>query len=68
MGPTDFIVIAVILLVIGLAAFYVIRAKKKGAKCIGCPNGSNCSAKGASCNCTCGGASLKNDPVEDTEK
>ena len=55
MGPTDSIVIAVILLVIGLAAFYVIRAKKKGAKCIGCPDGCNCPGASAGCSGNCGG-------------
>ena len=57
MGPVDFIVIALICLAVGLSAFYVIRAKKKGVKCIGCPDGCNCSAKNggcASCGC-CGG-------------
>ena len=48
MGPVDFIVIAVILAVIGLAAFYVYKAKKSGKKCIGCPAG-GCE----SCSCSC---------------
>lgn len=49
MGPVDFIVIAVILAIIGLAAFYVYKAKKSGKKCIGCPDGGSCQ----SCNCDC---------------
>jgi len=36
------IVIAVIVLIVSLAAWYVIRAKKNGAKCIGCPSGCSC--------------------------
>ena len=44
----DFIIIAVILLiVIGIVA-YLIRAKKRGEKCIGCPYAKECSSK---CNC-----------------
>ena len=41
----DFIVIVVILTIVGLAAGYVIKAKKSGRKCIGCPAGcrSGCS-------------------------
>jgi hypothetical protein len=35
------IAIGVIALIVGLAALYVIRAKKKGKKCVGCPE-SNC--------------------------
>ena len=44
-SPTDFIAIAVLLLIVGAAAFYVIRAKRKGKKCIGCPWCDACSKK-----------------------
>ncbi len=51
----NYIIIAVVAVIIGLAAWYVIRAKKRGQKCIGCPGG--CSAKqnenGCGC-CSCG--------------
>jgi len=52
----DFIIIAVLLALVGLAAAYVIRAKKSGRKCIGCPDGCSCSKKndGSSCGCGCG--------------
>ena len=48
----DFIIIAILLVIIGLASWYVIRAKKKGKKCIGCPDGCSCSSKkeGSCCN------------------
>lgn len=52
----NYIAIGVILLIVGLAAWYIIRAKKKGKKCIGCPDGC-CSSKdncNGSCSC-CGG-------------
>ena len=50
----DLIVIGVIVLIIGLAAWYVIRAKKKGKKCIGCPDSCSCDSKtcGGCCGCT----------------
>ena len=51
----DLIIAAVLIVMLGLAAAYVIRAKKKGQKCIGCPNGS--CGKGAECSdcaCACG--------------
>ena len=35
----NIILIAVLLLIVGLAAWYVIKAKKSGRKCIGCPDG-----------------------------
>ncbi len=36
------IVIAILLIILGLAAGYVIRAKKMGKKCIGCPASKTC--------------------------
>lgn len=45
----DLIIIAVLLVIIGLASWYVIRAKKKGQKCIGCPASKTCGSK--NCNC-----------------
>lgn len=35
----DYLVIGIILLILGLAVFYIIKEKKKGKKCIGCPDG-----------------------------
>ena len=53
----DIIVIAAIILVIGGAVAYIIKAKKSGKKCIGCPDGATCGKGGCSscsgCNCTC---------------
>lgn len=40
---TDLIVVVVIALIVGCAAWYIIRQKKKGAKCIGCPYANACS-------------------------
>jgi len=53
---TDIIIIAILAAVIGGAARYVYKAKKNGAKCIGCPDGGcSCSAgKGDACGCGCG--------------
>ena len=41
MSPVDIIAIVVIALIIGAAAFYIIKTKKKG-KCIGCPYSKSC--------------------------
>jgi hypothetical protein len=49
MGLIDWIVIAVLALIIGGAAAYIIKAKKSGQKCIGCPYSGECAAKGKSC-------------------
>ncbi len=45
MGPTDIIVIIIIALIVGAATAYIIREKKKGKKCIGCPYSDSCSAR-----------------------
>ena len=75
MGPIDFIVIAVVLAIVALAAWYVIRAKKNGAKCIGCPSGCDCSKSktgkadaNAPCSCgccSCGGQSTPEESSDD---
>lgn len=46
----NFIVIAVVGLIVGLAAGYVYKARKKGAKCIGCPDSAVCSGNCGGCN------------------
>ncbi len=42
---TDIIVIAIIGLIIGGAIVYIVKAKKKGKKCIGCPYAGSCSTR-----------------------
>ena len=49
MEPVDILVIAVILLILGLAGGYVYKAKKKGQTCIGCPGGESCSGSCSGC-------------------
>ena len=49
----NIIIIAVLVVVIGLALFYVYRAKKSGKKCIGCPHNGSCSGKAAGMSCAC---------------
>ena len=53
MGPIDFIILAVIGLILGGAAGFVWRSKKKGVKCIGCPGGPSCSGKCSGCGGNC---------------
>ena len=47
MALADLIVIGVIILILGLVITYIIRAKKSGVKCIGCPMSKNCSSNKA---------------------
>ena len=41
----NLIIGAVLVLIVGAAVTYIIKAKKKGVKCIGCPAGATCSGK-----------------------
>lgn len=54
MGIETWIALGVLALLLGLALGYIIKAKKKGQKCIGCPNGgcsSQCTDTCGCCNC-----------------
>ena len=53
MQPIDYVIIAVIVAIIGLAAFCIYRSKKAGRKCIGCPDSGSCSGNCSGCNCHC---------------
>ena len=46
---TDSIIaIAIIIIIVGLAAAYIIKEKRNGKKCIGCPYAESCKSK---CSC-----------------
>lgn len=47
----NLILVMLLGVILGGAAGYVYKAKKKGTKCIGCPDGSKCSG---SCSGGCG--------------
>ncbi len=52
----DYVAIAAILIVLGLALAYIIKEKKSGKRCIGCPYADACAKnqKGDSGCCSCG--------------
>ena len=50
----DYIVIAVIAAILGGAAGYIYKFKKKGRKCIGCPDSGTCSGSCSCCSYRCG--------------
>ena len=54
MGLADYVVLGVIALIIGGALAYIIKAKRSGKRCIGCPDGAACSQKcsGGCASCT----------------
>ena len=45
----DLMIAAILLLVLGTAIVYIVKVKKKGATCIGCPNSGSCSSCGGKC-------------------
>ena len=47
----NLVIIIVLILVLTLSISYIIKAKKNGVKCIGCPSSKNCSGH---CGCSCG--------------
>lgn len=49
MKLVDILILALVLLVLGLAAIYIRKAGKKGVKCIGCPSGGNCAGNCSGC-------------------
>ncbi len=46
----DYIVLGIVAVVLIAIIFYIVKQKKKGVKCIGCPHGSKCSSCGCNCN------------------
>ncbi len=45
----NFIIIAVVAVILAFAVGYIIKQKKKGVKCVGCPHAKECALK--NCNC-----------------
>lgn len=46
----NFVIIAILILVLGAGLFYIVKEKKSGAKCVGCPYAKQC---GSRCNGSC---------------
>ncbi|MBR6552267.1 MAG: hypothetical protein IKT89_05440 [Clostridia bacterium] len=45
----NYIIIAVLVVILGSAIGYVIKTQKRGEKCIGCPHAKTCNL--GNCNC-----------------
>ena len=58
MGTIDYIAIAAIVLILGVAVFYIVRAKKRGEKCVGCPYAKHC---GGNCGGGCANETKEKD-------
>ena len=51
--------IRVVAVMIGLASRYIYKEKKRGVKCIGCPDGATCGGCCSGCSGNCGGCAGK---------
>lgn len=49
----NWIIVGVVALILALAIGYIVKAKKSGKKCIGCPDGGSCSGSCGHCACGC---------------
>ena len=38
----DFLITIILVTILGASVAYIIKAKRRGAKCIGCPDSGNC--------------------------
>lgn len=55
MKPIDYILIAGVVLIVAAIVFFMVRSKKKGKKCIGCPDSGSCShGSTGTCSGNCG--------------
>ena len=56
MNSVDYIIIAVVVVIVALAGLFVYKSKKSGKKCIGCPDSGTCGGCSGACggNCSCG--------------
>ncbi len=49
----DLIVGGILLILVGAAVVYLVKEKKKGVKCIGCPSEGQCHNRSSHCSDTC---------------
>ncbi|MBE6879162.1 MAG: FeoB-associated Cys-rich membrane protein [Ruminococcaceae bacterium] len=48
---TDIIVIAIVTAIFGGASAYIYKARKNGARCVGCSHAGSCGRQGSECGC-----------------
>lgn len=52
----NWIIIAVVAVIVGAAIAYIVKEKKRGTVCIGCPSAGTCSHQCSGCSGNCGEA------------
>ena len=46
----DYIALGIVIIIVAVAIVYIVKQKKKGVKCIGCPHAQNCVERNCNCN------------------
>ena len=64
----NFVVIAIIVVILALVILYIIKAKKSGIKCIGCPDAKTCHSRVVGCSGCCSNCNGCSAGGRDTEK
>ena len=59
MGIVDYSILALVVLIVAAAGYFIYRAKKSGKKCIGCPHSGTCSGNCSGCGGNCSGCGGK---------
>ncbi len=59
MNAIDYLILVIVAVILGAALLYLRKARKKGIKCIGCPDGAKCSGSCSGCSGNCCGKSGK---------
>lgn len=52
MNIVDYVILAVIALILGFSLWFIRKSKKSGKKCIGCPDSCACSSGNCGGSCT----------------
>ena len=50
---TDFIIIAIVAIIVGSAVWYIRKEKRRGVQCVGCPDSKTCSGCCSGCSGSC---------------
>ncbi len=45
----DYIILGIVAVIVAAVIIYLVRQKKKGVKCIGCPHGKSCACCDGGC-------------------
>ncbi len=65
MNPIDYVILAIIVVILGSVLLYIRKAKKKGIHCIGCPDSGKCAGNCGSCGgCSCSSSTDNAEPKQ----